>query len=155
MLHAPTEKISKDYWRESISHTITNCGLEGLIHGSTLRPYQPELLAKTLLVPDQIGESPCLDDSIPDGAVTQLSSGTTGHKKGVRLTNQQLCSHVHNYNRILQLGSEDVIVSWLPLYHDMGFIACFVMPLVLNVPVVMIDPMTWVKQPEMLLGAIE
>jgi fatty-acyl-CoA synthase len=38
-------------------------------------------------------------------------------------------------------------VSWLPLYHDMGFIACLNMPLVLGVHTIMIDPIEWVTDP--------
>jgi acyl-CoA synthetase (AMP-forming)/AMP-acid ligase II/Tfp pilus assembly protein PilF len=155
LLHSPTEKISKDYWRQSIRHTMESCALQGLIHGASLLPYKPDQLAKTLLLDGPIGASPLVNDTIGDSAVIQLSSGTTGHKKGVRLTGQQLHQHVANYNQVMKLGTNDVIVSWLPLYHDMGFIACFVMPLMLKVPIVMIDPMAWVKRPEMLLTAIE
>src|SRR6185312_4955618 len=47
----------------------------------------------------------------------------------------------------------DVIVSWLPLYHDMGLIACCVMPAILGVPVVHIDPFYWVARPRSLFDA--
>ena len=38
-----------------------------------------------------------------------------------------------------------MIVSWLPLYHDMGLIACFLMPLLLGVPLVLMSPFEWVR----------
>jgi acyl-CoA synthetase (AMP-forming)/AMP-acid ligase II/tetratricopeptide (TPR) repeat protein len=154
MLQYPTEKLAKDYWRDLVRHTVENSGLEGLIHGPELASYHPKEFAPCLVVKPEIGEAAVQDEVITDGAIVQLSSGTTGYKKGVRLTLAQLRRHAENYNQVMQLGPEDTIVSWLPLYHDMGFIACFVMPLMLRVPVVMIDPMTWVKHPEMLFAAI-
>ncbi len=155
LLQYPTEKISKDYWRDSIRHTVVDCALEGLIHDSATLAHQPGELAPALLLDGEIDELTPAADEIPDGAVIQLSSGTTGQKKGVRITAARLKLHVENYNRIMRLDADDVVVSWLPLYHDMGFIACFVMPLMLRVPIVMIDPMSWVKEPGTLFSAIE
>src|SRR6185437_66815 len=57
--------------------------------------------------------------------------------------------------KVLRLRPEDRIVSWLPLYHDMGYIACFVMPIMLGIDVVMIDPVTWVSRPALLFDAIQ
>ena len=90
----------------------------------------------------------------PKARSFSFRSGTTGYKKGVRLTLDQLRRHAENYNQVMRLSEQDTIVSWLPLYHDMGFIACFVMPLLLRVRVVMLDPMAWVKKPESLFAAI-
>jgi acetyltransferase-like isoleucine patch superfamily enzyme/acyl carrier protein len=45
-------------------------------------------------------------------------------------------------------------VSWLPLYHDMGLIACFFLPLILKVPLVAMSPFDWVRQPSMWLDAV-
>ena len=47
-----------------------------------------------------------------------------------------------------------MIATWLPLYHDMGFIACFVNPLLLGVKVVWLSPFEWVANPMLLLDAI-
>jgi acyl-CoA synthetase (AMP-forming)/AMP-acid ligase II len=52
------------------------------------------------------------------------------------------------------LNGQDVIVSWLPLYHDMGLIAGFVMPLVQDVPLVLMSPFDWVQHPALLFRAI-
>jgi len=52
------------------------------------------------------------------------------------------------------LSSGDVIVSWLPLYHDMGLIAGFLMPILLKVPLVLMSPFDWVRSPVLLLRAI-
>jgi fatty-acyl-CoA synthase len=47
--------------------------------------------------------------------------------------------------------ASDCIYSWLPLYHDMGLIACFILPMVAHVPVVMQSPLEWVMHPETML----
>jgi acyl-CoA synthetase (AMP-forming)/AMP-acid ligase II len=47
-----------------------------------------------------------------------------------------------------------VVVSWLPLYHDMGLIAGFVLPLVAGVPLVLMSPFKWVRDPKRLFQAI-
>jgi acyl-CoA synthetase (AMP-forming)/AMP-acid ligase II len=92
---------------------------------------------------------------IPHGRIVQMSSGTTGHRKPMSLTTRAIVAHVRRFNEVVRLTPDDVTVSWLPLYHDMGFVACFCMPLVLGSPIVMMDPMTWVADPGRLFDLIE
>ncbi len=84
----------------------------------------------------------------------QHSSGTTGLQKGVALSHGAVLRQIEAYARAIELGASDVIASWLPLYHDMGLIASFVMPLLRAVPVVMLSPFDWVRAPARLLQAI-
>jgi acyl-CoA synthetase (AMP-forming)/AMP-acid ligase II len=98
---------------------------------------------------------PPVDASDDDIALLQHSSGTTQLKKGVQLTHRAILSQVTSYSGVLGISSQDRIASWLPLYHDMGLIACFVMPLVLGLPVASLDPFEWVVAPDLLLRAIE
>ena len=88
-------------------------------------------------------------------AFLQHSSGTTGLQKGVALSHQAVLNQVASYGEAIALSDQDVIVSWLPLYHDMGLIAGFVMPLVQGVPLVMMSPFDWVAHPALLLHAID
>lgn len=87
-------------------------------------------------------------------AFLQHSSGTTGLKKGVALSHRAVLRQVENYAKALKIGKNDRIASWLPLYHDMGLIACFLLPLIAGIPVVMIDPFEWVVNPGLLFSAI-
>ena len=58
-------------------------------------------------------------------AFLQHSSGTTSLKKGVPITHNALSNQINVYSQAISLKSDDVIISWLPLYHDMGLITCF------------------------------
>ncbi len=84
----------------------------------------------------------------------QYSSGTTGTKKGVTISQAQLLSQVDAYAREIKLADDDHIVSWLPYYHDMGLITCLMMPLLTGTQITVMSPFDWVKSPLMLLNAL-
>ena len=84
----------------------------------------------------------------------QHSSGTTGLQKGVALSHQAVFNQLDLYTQKLQIDAQDVVVSWLPLYHDMGLIACFIMPVLYNIPLVIMSPFDWVRAPYRLFQAI-
>jgi acyl-CoA synthetase (AMP-forming)/AMP-acid ligase II/acyl carrier protein len=87
----------------------------------------------------------------PDAqALVQYSSGTTGVKKAVVLTHRAVLSQVAELAAALGRRADDVIVSWLPLYHDMGYVACLLFPLLASIPTVTMSPFDWLKRPEML-----
>ena len=87
-------------------------------------------------------------------AFLQHSSGTTGLQKGVALSHAAVLNQIAAYSDAIALREDDVVVSWLPLYHDMGLIAGFILPLVQGVPLVMMSPFDWVSHPALLLRAI-
>ena len=91
----------------------------------------------------------------PDSiTLLQHSSGTTGLQKGVALSHTAVLNQLSAYRNAIQLTSDDVIVSWLPLYHDMGLIAGFIMPIMEGIPLVLMSPFDWVRAPQRLLLAI-
>ena len=89
-----------------------------------------------------------------DTLLLQHSSGTTGLHKGVMLSHGAVWRHFQAYSESLGLSRQDRIATWLPLYHDMGFIACFIMPLMAGIQVVWLSPFEWVANPGLLLSAV-
>lgn len=90
-----------------------------------------------------------------DLAFIQHSAGTTGLQKGVALTHAAVLRQIEHLKMALSVDeTTDRIYSWLPLYHDMGLIACFMLPMVCHIPVVMQSPLDWVMQPETMLQVI-
>ncbi len=89
-----------------------------------------------------------------DVVLLQHSSGTTGLQKGVALSHQSVLNQLESYARAIHLTRADVIVSWLPLYHDMGLIAGFLQPLLMGVKLVLMSPFDWVRAPQRLFHAI-
>lgn len=84
----------------------------------------------------------------PDNPVLlQHSAGTTGLQKGVVLSHRQVLRQLRKLARHLELDRKDLIASWLPLYHDMGLIACFLLPLSAGLHIVIQSPDDWVLQP--------
>jgi fatty-acyl-CoA synthase len=97
-------------------------------------------------------ELPKLQHSSEDLAFIQHSAGTTGLQKGVALTHSAVLRQLGHLAQALKIdNATDRIYSWLPLYHDMGLIACFMLPMVCHVPVVMQSPLDWVMHPETML----
>jgi acyl-CoA synthetase (AMP-forming)/AMP-acid ligase II len=86
-----------------------------------------------------------------DPLLLQHSSGTTGLQKPVLLSHREVLDHVTQYAKFLAVSEADKVVSWLPLYHDMGLIAAFHLPLALGIPTIQIDPFEWVLAPSLLL----
>src|SRR5271157_5582783 len=88
----------------------------------------------------------------PDSlAFIQHSAGTTGLQKGVALTHAAVLRHLEHLSAVLKIDERDIVYSWLPLYHDMGLIACFIMPMVCHLHVVMQSPLDWVMHPDSML----
>lgn len=97
---------------------------------------------------------PVADVAPGDLLLLQHSSGTTGLQKGVMLSHGAVMRHGEAYQEALRLREGDLIASWLPLYHDMGMIGCFVMPLIYGTPVAWLSPFEWVANPTLLLEVI-
>ncbi len=95
-----------------------------------------------------------LNRSEDDIVLLQHSSGTTGLQKGVALSQRAVTHQLEKYRAAIRLSPQDVIVSWLPLYHDMGLIAGLVMPILTRTPLVLMSPFDWVRAPYKLLQAV-
>lgn len=89
-----------------------------------------------------------------DIVLLQHSSGTTGLQKGVALSHRAVFNQLNAYSRALDLKPEDVVVSWLPLYHDMGLIAGFIMPILWGIHLVLMSPFDWVRAPYRLMQSV-
>jgi len=87
----------------------------------------------------------------PDALFLQFSGGTTGAQKAVVVTAEMLSHQLRQLGHALHFTSADSVVSWLPLYHDMGLIACYWMPLCHAAPSLQVAANDWVINPELLL----
>lgn len=114
---------------------------------------------RLLLSPPDVPEaaSPLPPFEPPDADATaflQYSSGTTGLKKGVAITHRALLWQVDAYAEAIRLRDDDRIVSWLPLYHDMGLVCCMLLPILRRVRLIAMSPFDWVRRPAMWLRAM-
>jgi len=116
-------------------------------------------LGEAILVRAWEGRSVNHDAELPSPVVQpdtlafiQHSAGTTGLQKGVALTHAAVLRQLDHLVQVLKINADkDRVYSWLPLYHDMGLIACFMLPMVCHLPVVMQSPLDWVMHPETML----
>lgn len=157
-----TEKLDPNLYRQRVKTLVEHSGarvvitypefyesLSAILAGagctvvSTAQPVAKETAA------------PLAEPQADDIALLQHSSGSTGLQKGVALSHRAVLRHVKAYGQAINLDpASDVIVSWLPLYHDMGLIAGFVMPIVSGTHLVLMSPFEWVRQPVSLLETI-
>jgi 1-acyl-sn-glycerol-3-phosphate acyltransferase len=90
----------------------------------------------------------------PEHAVLiQYTSGSTGDPKGVLLLQKNMMANIRAIEKALKPQSTDVVVSWLPLYHDMGLMS-WIGSLYFGIPMTILSPMTFLNHPEKWLWAI-
>ena len=87
----------------------------------------------------------------------QHSSGTTGIKKAVEISGTALLRQHDAYWPLIRnsAGSGVRVASWLPLYHDMGLLATFLLPVLGGDSISLIDPFEWIGKPGTLFDVIE
>lgn len=87
-------------------------------------------------------------------ALIQYTSGSTSNPKGVLLNHHNLLANIHAYGRAINVTSNDIAVSWLPLYHDMGLIGMWLGSLYYGIPLILLTPFSFLNHPERWLWAI-
>ncbi|KAA3646302.1 MAG: hypothetical protein DWQ07_08770 [Chloroflexi bacterium] len=158
-----TEKLDPALYMQRVQKLVAHSGAKAVITFPEFKDDLSTLLAdvdcrvlSTDDVPDvQVDTEFGEDIQLEQIAFLQHSSGTTGLQKGVALSHRAVLNQINAYGDAIKLNDEDVIVSWLPLYHDMGLIAGFVMPIVVGIPLVLMSPFQWVRDPKILLWAID
>ena len=89
-----------------------------------------------------------------DPALIQYTSGSTGAPKGVLLSHANLLANIRAVGEAIKLRPDDVAVSWLPLYHDMGLIGAWLGSLYHGIPVTLLSPLAFLARPARWLWAL-
>ena len=158
-----TEKLDPDAYMRNMNELVARSGVRLIFTSDDFAPVMARtadcrVVGSTELagLTDDVGAQAFLphQPKPEDVAFLQHSSGTTGLQKGVVLSHRAVLNQLASYARAIDLRPDDVIVSWLPLYHDMGLIAGFMQPLVQGIPLILMSPFDWVKHPALLFRAI-
>lgn len=89
-----------------------------------------------------------------DTAFLQYTSGSTGDPKGVILNHKNLLANIRAMGTSIDISPNDVFVSWLPLYHDMGLIGAWLGSLYYGCRLVIMSPLSFLARPERWLQTI-
>ncbi|MEU7188582.1 fatty acyl-AMP ligase [Streptomyces sp. NPDC045369] len=87
-------------------------------------------------------------------ALLQYTSGSTGRPKGVMVSHRNFCVQAAENQEVWHVSDDDIGVSWLPTFHDMGLMYGVVMPLWRGMRVYLMAPQAFVRRPRRWLEAI-
>ncbi len=101
-----------------------------------------------------VSEMPIVESDPQTLAMVQYSSGATGPPKGVLISHRAVLANLSSTREVFQMTASDVNVNWLPLYHDMGLVGSFLLPLFTGSPAVLIPTLDFMKEPKLWLWAV-
>lgn len=133
-----------------ISLIVTFEEVESVIHRNANKLYQSLKTVRHSDIKPINSDVYLHENEVKSEAFLQFSSGTTAAKKGVLISIEALFNQIEAYAPTLDFKKSSRIVSWLPHYHDMGLIACMFLPFIQGVPLIMMSPFEWVKNPVIL-----
>ncbi len=112
-----------------------------------------------VVTPDEVGAVTAAELHPPvlktaDTALLQYTSGSTGSPKGVVLSHANLLANIRAVGTVMEASPEDVFVSWLPLYHDMGLIGAWLGSFYYAAHLVILSPLAFIARPARWLQAI-
>lgn len=88
-------------------------------------------------------------DEVPESAhaVLQLTSGSTSAPKAVRISHRSLMDNMRAMITRSEIGRDDVMVSWLPVFHDMGMVGFLTLPMTFGFRLVKVTPADFLATP--------
>lgn len=105
--------------------------------------------------PNIVSDESRYNDPHPDElAYLQYTSGSTATPKGVMVTHANMLANCEAMRRAMGATTDDVFVSWLPLFHDMGLLSKVLLPLYAGSQSVMMSPLSFLQRPARWLQAI-
>jgi acyl-CoA synthetase (AMP-forming)/AMP-acid ligase II len=162
-----TEKLSPERYRADLAALLSVTRPAAIVttpefESEVRAALTPEGSVRTVLLTGQLEAEQAPDwDNLFNSqrdpeeiALLQHSSGTTGLQKGVALSHRAVLKQLAAYRQAIDLRKEDIVISWLPLYHDMGLIAGFLMPVLNANTLVLMSPFDWVRAPYKLFQAV-
>ena len=151
MLHQPTPRTDLQRWAEETTAVINMIDAKVVIISDPFMPAAPllsELGMQVLTIEDLFDSAPIdpVETHDDDLALLQLTSGSTGSPKAVQITHRNFVSNAEAMFTGAQVDVDtDVIVCWLPLFHDMGMTGFLTVPMYFGVELVKVTPMDFLR----------
>ncbi len=154
MLHQPTPRTDLAVWAEDTVKVLTMIGAGLVVLGEPFDALGPVLTEHGIafrMITDLLGAEP-LAEPVPmsedDLALLQLTSGSTAEPKAVRITHGNLYVNIKAMvDRAEFVFDEDIMVSWLPTFHDMGMVGFLTVPMTFGVELIKITPVEFLTGP--------
>ncbi len=103
---------------------------------------------------DRAGDLPPALSKPGDTALVQFTSGSTTEPRGVILSHANVMANVRAITRKVKVSRRDRIVSWMPLYHDMGLIGFLITALSAGASLILMSPQRFVSDPAFWMRAM-
>jgi len=156
----PTTKMDAEKYRRNVTAVVESLAADWLVTDAvTARELGGAVGSARVVDPAVFSPEPAAIAPPPaprreGAAFIQFSGGTTGVQKSVPVSLDLLGRQLAGYSTALRLSEGDGIASWLPLYHDMGLVACLLLPFFFRLPVTLFSPIEWVMDPRPFLESI-
>ncbi len=151
MLHQPTPRTEMLRWAEETTAVINMIDAKAVVISDPFVPAAPlltQLGMRVLTIERLLDSRPVdpVDAGDDDLALMQLTSGSTGSPKAVRISHRNVVSNAEAMFIGANFDMEsDVIVSWLPCFHDMGMTGFLTVPMFFGAELVKITPMDFLR----------